>query len=38
MLNPERDIFVISDLHLGDRGKRDNFFLPGKDQDRKSVV
>ncbi len=30
MINPNRDIFVISDLHLGDHGKRDNFFLTGK--------
>lgn len=37
MLNPERDIFLISDLHLGDRGKRDNFFLPGKDQKENKV-
>ncbi|MBU1107098.1 MAG: metallophosphoesterase family protein [Candidatus Riflebacteria bacterium] len=37
MLDPNRDIFVISDLHLGDHGKRDNFFLSGKDKNGKTV-
>lgn len=36
-LNNENDIFVISDLHLGDHSKRDNFFVKGKDQDGKEI-
>ncbi|MDN5279947.1 MAG: UDP-2,3-diacylglucosamine hydrolase [Clostridiales bacterium] len=37
MLNADKDIFVISDLHLGDHGKRDNFTVKGKDKDGNEI-
>ena len=37
MLSSDKDIFVISDLHLGDHGKRDNFFVNGKDKEGNEI-